>query len=807
MHIPAIGQTLSRDLMPQIKDPRDFLDELKLQGISHSLETLNPRSLKSTQSEFDANKVYQMMQSQGERKPIIVSQDGYVLDGHHRWLEAYNKGENVEAHVCKTSILDLLHHARRYVIQDIAVEKVINESIEHKNFGPMLDSFVKFASDKLGIKSLPNIRYKEDSDDFNSFACYHPGKKHIVVSIKNRHPMDVYRSVAHELVHQYQDETNRLYPGAGETGSDIEDEANYMAGRLLRHWAKANPEQFKLKAIQEAIFVVGGPCSGKDRVSRYLKELYDATELDIQAVDDAVRVYVKGNVIINASAEQIDLIKEAQMILEEGNGYSTQLYFVDTSNEISRLRNEARAEKGQRVLIEGVRFAKFNTAQKSKKVFSEMFRKDFHVIDNSIQEEKKNENKEIKVKVKVDQPKSKIESNSTKDSKPDPYKYKSEQENRKATADHYNKRAMEYQSRIDTVRGAMARLQPAGVNYHKVYKQLKQQLSGAILNMRKWQKQSLGQYTSSPSVNEQFSELSETWKLEKYSSPRTGNRLFADNHMDIDGTHVHAGYTKDDRGRATVNFEVDGSYTKYNRNKNGQKILRKVGKSVDSYVRHVKPKELHMNANSDRKEELYNTFAKKMSKKHPNTNFLVKRVDEHAGEWGTNELRARYQSDTPGQPVGFEEPYGDYLPKHVKDYLVNKRKEQSEEDPNIEQVPPDGIGQTSATSTPAWPQSRAGVGGIGAMTEAWMNNPRTIERFKVRYRDNWQQKIFETAQFLESQNIEVKSRRLQSFFESIDKGVDDMGTVPSQGKEEIEKPVEECGLINNKRKSYSKRIK
>jgi hypothetical protein len=78
---------------------------------------------------------------------------------------------------------------------------------------------------------------------------------------KNRHPMDVFRTVAHELVHHKQNEEGRITNASkeGETGSPIEDEANYMAGRIMRLWAKENPHNFKMSAITEqvAVFVVG----------------------------------------------------------------------------------------------------------------------------------------------------------------------------------------------------------------------------------------------------------------------------------------------------------------------------------------------------------------------------------------------------------------------------------------------------------------------------------------------------------------------------------------------------------------------
>ena len=102
----------------------------------------------------------------------------------------------------------------------------LKEEITKKELAPMLDSFVSFASKKLGIKSLPNIRYKTEDDSYNSFAAYNPSNNELSISTKNRHPMDVFRSVAHELVHHMQNERGDLghdRAKEGETGSDIEN--------------------------------------------------------------------------------------------------------------------------------------------------------------------------------------------------------------------------------------------------------------------------------------------------------------------------------------------------------------------------------------------------------------------------------------------------------------------------------------------------------------------------------------------------------------------------------------------------------
>lgn len=134
------------------------------------------------------------------------------------------------------------------------IRKDINEAIERKDFGNMLTSFTAFASDHLGIKSFPAIHIQDNDGETPSFGGYNPAEKHIVVSVKNRHPMDVFRTVAHELVHHKQNMDGRIGDVAreGSTGSDIENEANATAGIIMRNWAKNNPGYFGHSYIEES---------------------------------------------------------------------------------------------------------------------------------------------------------------------------------------------------------------------------------------------------------------------------------------------------------------------------------------------------------------------------------------------------------------------------------------------------------------------------------------------------------------------------------------------------------------------------
>ena len=56
--------------------------------------------------------------------------------------------------------------------------------------------------------------------------------------------MDILRTVAHELTHQRQGEVADVPDHAGETGSRWENEANALAGVLMREYGQQHPALF-----------------------------------------------------------------------------------------------------------------------------------------------------------------------------------------------------------------------------------------------------------------------------------------------------------------------------------------------------------------------------------------------------------------------------------------------------------------------------------------------------------------------------------------------------------------------------------
>ena len=116
-----------------------------------------------------------------------------------------------------------------------------------ENPASTLVDFIRFACEHLGISTVPDIRLIDrhiTNNESNSFAAYSPGHKRIHLYPKHRHILDVLRSLAHELVHYRQDLNGELSQDSGKTGSPQEDEANSVAGQIMRLYSKKHPELF-----------------------------------------------------------------------------------------------------------------------------------------------------------------------------------------------------------------------------------------------------------------------------------------------------------------------------------------------------------------------------------------------------------------------------------------------------------------------------------------------------------------------------------------------------------------------------------
>ena len=118
-------------------------------------------------------------------------------------------------------------------------------------FVDMFEKFLPLAMKILNIDRLPKMNFESEIDSGGqpSFGMYVNDEKTLHVAIINRHPVDILRTVAHELVHYKQDITNKLNDNSGETGSPEENQAHEIAGIIMRHFNKQYPEFLKSQPI------------------------------------------------------------------------------------------------------------------------------------------------------------------------------------------------------------------------------------------------------------------------------------------------------------------------------------------------------------------------------------------------------------------------------------------------------------------------------------------------------------------------------------------------------------------------------
>ena len=151
----------------------------------------------------------------------------------------------------------------------------------------LIKDFIKHCKKELGIQSLPHIRSVADGSwvmERRSFGEYSPGDNTVSVYYLNRNTADVFRSLAHELVHHRQKELNMIEPDSGETGSEIENEAHAFAGIIMRDYGKLNPNIYEIgpqtviyeNQIQEKIVKVPQEAIDKvDDLYNYIDKIKD----------------------------------------------------------------------------------------------------------------------------------------------------------------------------------------------------------------------------------------------------------------------------------------------------------------------------------------------------------------------------------------------------------------------------------------------------------------------------------------------------------------------------------------------------
>ena len=113
-------------------------------------------------------------------------------------------------------------------------------------FHKALTGIYRDAVKKFNIRTTPKVILRKDRENgeltLGRTAYYDPNELDIVLYISNRHPKDILRSFAHELIHHHQNLSGTLnHSNTTNTNEDgnlekIEREAYEEGNILFRNW-------------------------------------------------------------------------------------------------------------------------------------------------------------------------------------------------------------------------------------------------------------------------------------------------------------------------------------------------------------------------------------------------------------------------------------------------------------------------------------------------------------------------------------------------------------------------------------------
>ena len=124
----------------------------------------------------------------------------------------------------------------------------LEESVDNTQNLDQIRDFVQWSIKTLNVqKPYPKIRLSMDTEQAQKDhrTGLHTSDGKIIVYIKNRNLVDIFRTLFHELVHERQDQLNMIGPDDSYPGSPVEAMADMMAGKYIKIYGKAHPEIFQ----------------------------------------------------------------------------------------------------------------------------------------------------------------------------------------------------------------------------------------------------------------------------------------------------------------------------------------------------------------------------------------------------------------------------------------------------------------------------------------------------------------------------------------------------------------------------------
>lgn len=124
--------------------------------------------------------------------------------------------------------------------------------ITRAQFDIMLKQFLVFVKRELRVSHDIPIVLVDDVEFSKKIQAFGEiSNKNVVhISIANRHPMDILRTVAHEYEHYKQHLEKGIPRKTSHAGDATENQANAKAGLIMRKYGQLHPELFDLMPLR-----------------------------------------------------------------------------------------------------------------------------------------------------------------------------------------------------------------------------------------------------------------------------------------------------------------------------------------------------------------------------------------------------------------------------------------------------------------------------------------------------------------------------------------------------------------------------
>ena len=194
----------------------------------------------------------------GKKDSYAVRGDQWnvLIDDKPRNIDAWNTrgGKGILYNGYTDSIEYLESELKKIFTNDKAEVNEDSDDSKKNEFKEMFGNFLPIAIEVLHLKSLPEFHFEAflDHPHQPTFGMYVNGENKLYVGLSGRHPNDILRTIAHELTHYKQDTEHKLDDNSGRTGSPEENEANSVAGVIMRIFNKKYPHYLKSKPVMES---------------------------------------------------------------------------------------------------------------------------------------------------------------------------------------------------------------------------------------------------------------------------------------------------------------------------------------------------------------------------------------------------------------------------------------------------------------------------------------------------------------------------------------------------------------------------